>query len=351
MIRLHGLGSAASLLLVLLVTCPLYADDTIMMRAGTAKAAITPQDGEDLTLVMGVKPSGVTHDIYARALVLNDSEQRLAIVTYDLNCLDVATPILRKRCRDELDIDASRLIILSTHNHAAPIQIVPDNFEYGRWLADRSFDLIEEAIAAERGPARVSIGSGNGHFVQSVGHAPVDSEIQVMQVDVNDKPLAVLFNHPTHPLQFSRTEIDTGHPGYAVDEIEAAMPGVMAMYADACGGNQFPDRGTIMYGTKEQMTELGHELATAVLGIIDRPLLDVTGPISSKLEIIPLPLDEPLSYEEAKQLANDEQVPLDIGLVPYPHPDRGTKLDPTATQASRTEHPVPQADDRPCLHG
>ena len=321
---MQGLRSAASVVLVLSVTCLLHADDTIMMRAGTAKAVITPQDGDDLTLVMGIKPSGVTHDIYARALVLSDGEQRLAIVTYDLNCLDVATPILRKRCRDELDIDASRLIILSTHNHAAPIQIVPDNFEYGRWLADRSFDLIKDAIAAEQGPARVKIGSGEGHFVQSVGHAPVDSEIQVMQVDLNDKPLAVLFNHPTHPLQFSRTEIDTGHPGYAVDQIEAQVPGVMAMYADACGGNQFPDRGTVMYGTKEQMIELGHELASAVLGIIDQPLLDVTGRITSKLEVIPLPLDEPLSYEDAKQLAKEERVPLDIGLVPYPHPDRGT---------------------------
>ncbi|MCA9024152.1 MAG: hypothetical protein KDA86_02950 [Planctomycetaceae bacterium] len=301
-----------------------FPDDAIVMQAGTAKAVITPKDAEPLTLVMGVKSSGVTHDIYARALVLNDGRQRLVILTYDLNCLDVATPILRERCKDELDIDASRLIILSTHNHAAPIQIVPDNFEYGRWLADRSFELIKQAMAAEHGPATVKIGSGNGYFVQSVGHAPVDSEIQVMRIDVDEQPIALLFNHPTHPLQFSRTEIDTGHPGYAIDEIEQAMPGVLAMYADACGGNQFPDRGVIMYGTKEQMHELGHELADAVLTITRGPLEDVTGPISSKLEVIPLPLAEPLSYEETKKLVQDQKVPTEIGLVPYPHPDRGT---------------------------
>ncbi len=309
---------------VVLVSGTVIADDVVTMQVGTAKAVITPQEGEPLTLVMGVKPTGVTHDINARALVLNDGHQRLAIVTFDLNCLDVATPILRKRCRDELDIDAARLIILSTHNHAAPIQIVPDNFEYGRWLADRSFDLIEEAIANEHGPATVRIGGGNGYFVQSVGHAPTDTEIQVMQVDVEDKPVALLFNHPTHPLQFSQTEIDTGHPGYAVDEIEKAMPGVLAMYSDACGGNQFPDRGTIMYGTQEQMHQLGHELAEAVLKIVDGPLQDITGPISSKLEVISLPLAEPLTYEEAKALAEEERAPLNIGLVPYPHPDRGT---------------------------
>ncbi len=288
--------------------------------AGTAKAVISPD--EPLTLVMGGKPTGKDHDIYARVLVLNDGQQRLAIVTYDLNCLDVATPILRKRCRDELGIDAAHLILLATHNHAAPIQIVPENFKYGRKLADQIFGLIQEAISKERGPARVLVGSGQGYFVQSYGHAPTDYEIQVLKVMVDDKTAAVLFNHPTHPLQSSQTRIDVGHPGYAVDAIEQALPGALALYADACGGNQFPDRGIIMSGTKEQVQELGDELAAATLKIAEGNLLDVTGPIRSKLEVISLPLADPLPREEAQKLAQD--VPMNIGYVPYPHPDRGT---------------------------
>jgi neutral ceramidase len=293
-----------------------------VMKAGVAKAVITPENWKELTTVMGTKATHKDHDLYARALTLSDGRNRLAIVTYDLNCLDVATPILRKRCRDELRLPPSHLILLGTHNHAAPIQIVPGNFAYGRWLADRLFALISEAVAREQGPVAVSVGSGHGYFIRTVGNAPADCEIQLLKVAQSGRTLAILFNHPTHPLQSSTTRIDVGHPGYAVDFIEQAVPGAMALYSDACGGNQFPDRGIIMRGTPQQVKDLGKELAEVVLRIAADSLTDVTGPITSKLEILSLPLAAPLSYDEAKKLAERENVPLNIGLVPYPHPDR-----------------------------
>ena len=98
------------------------------MSAGVAKGVIT--NSEPRVMVNGRVSEGTAEDIYARALVLNDGTNRLVIVTYDLNCLDVATPILRQLVRDELGIDPSRLILLATHNHNAPIQINPDNFDY-----------------------------------------------------------------------------------------------------------------------------------------------------------------------------------------------------------------------------
>ncbi|MCH8333618.1 hypothetical protein IIC65_06755, partial [Candidatus Sumerlaeota bacterium] len=210
------------------------------MKAGTAKVVIS--NDEPRVMVNGRVSDGTLRDIHARALVLNDGESRLIIITYDLNCLDVATPILRKRIRDELGIDPSRLILLATHNHNAPIQIVPGNFDYGRWLADTMFDLVREAIDNETGPAQLLFGWGDGYFITSRGNAPTDYEIQLLKVMANDQPIALLFNHGTHPLQASRTKIDAGHPGYAMDEIESRIPGVQAMYADASGGNQFPLR-------------------------------------------------------------------------------------------------------------
>src|SRR5579864_823779 len=84
----------------------------VVMKAGVAKAVITPENWKELTTVMGTKATHKDHDLYARALTLSDGRNRLAIVTYDLNCLDVATPILRKRCRDELRLPPSHLILL-----------------------------------------------------------------------------------------------------------------------------------------------------------------------------------------------------------------------------------------------
>ena len=116
--------------------------------------------------------------------------------------------------RRELGIEPSHLILLATHNHNAPIQINPDNFAYGHRLAEQMFGLIEEAIAAEQGPARVGFGSGDGYFITSRGNAPVDYEIQLLQVTRGDAPIAMLFSHGTHPAQASRSLIDTGYKAF-----------------------------------------------------------------------------------------------------------------------------------------
>ena len=289
-------------------------------------------------MVNGRVSEGTAEDIYARALVLNDGTNRLIIVTYDLNCLDVATPILRQRVRDELGIDPSRLILLATHNHNAPIQINPDNFDYGEWLAERMLELIEEAITNEHGPVNVLFGGGHGYFITTRGDAPADYEIQLLKVMQGDQPVALLFNHGTHPAQASRSKIDAGHPGFAMDEIEAAIPGVQAMYADASGGNQYAvrpadydQRATEARAAgpealdavmEEVARSLGHELATAVLEIADAELQDVTGPITSTMEVLSLPLAPPISREAALQLAED--FPPDVGFVAYPHRYRST---------------------------
>ena len=155
------LTGALFFLSILILARPVFA---LEMKAGAAKAVITPVDWQGRILTMGGPAKAVRHDIYARALSLNDGSQRLIIVTYDLNCLDVATPILRSRALHELGIDPAYLVLMATHNHDAPIQIAPSNFDYGRWLADRIFLLIKEAIASEQGPVKLLFGSGPGNF-------------------------------------------------------------------------------------------------------------------------------------------------------------------------------------------
>ena len=342
--RCWAVGLAAAILFLVVDSVAFAA---VELQAGTAKGVITPD--EPLTLVTGKIPTGKIHDIYARVLTLNDGAGRLVFITYDLNCLDVATPILRKRCRDELKIDPARLILLATHNHAAPIQIVPDNFAFGRQLADKLFAMIQEAIAAERGPVKVEFVVGPAYFVRTVGNAPADYDLQLLKVTRGNDLVACLFTFPTHPMQSSETLIDTGHPGYALDELERQFPGTLPMYADSCGGNQFPDRGLIMSGTPQQVQQLGHELATAVVGLLKKPAQDVTGPLKSSIDILSLPLAPPLSLEEAEKLAAEKKVPLDAGIVPYPHPDRGTNWIRVLLRHHREKLPFPKrTTDRVC---
>jgi hypothetical protein len=317
------------------------------IKAGVAKTVITNKLPR--VMVNGNISDGTLRDIYARALVLNDGNKRLIIVTYDLNCLDVATPILRKRVKDELGIKPAQLVLLATHNHSAPIQINPANFDYGKWLADRIFDLIKEAIDNEQGPVTLNFGFGNGYFISSTGNAPVDYEIQVLKIMHKNKTMAVLFNHPTHPLQALNTQVEPGHPGYAMDEIEQHYKGILALYADACGGNQFPANVVDVRNRVglEKAKELGHLLAQQVIKIMEAPLEDVTGPIQTKLEKVSLPLAPPISYEATLELA--KKFPKDVGFVDYPNKYRGTNWVRMLIRYYEKDLPFPKrTDDMVC---
>lgn len=288
------------------------------LTAGTAKRNITPK--EPRVQVFGMVSGGNASDIFTRCLVLYDGEHRLVIVTYDLNCLDVGTPLLRERCERELDIPASHLILLGTHNHNAPIQIVSANFDYGQWLAHTMFDMIDEAIANERGPVTLKFGTGNAVWLRNVGNTGLDTEVQLLAAYHEDKPLALLFNHPTHPMQGAMGKVEPGHPGYACDALEAEYPGALALYGDAAGGNQFVLAPKSDGEPMQQAVDLGKVLAEEVARIEREEMKDVTGPISSSLEVISLPLADPISREEAEKLA--EKIPRDIFRVPYPHDAR-----------------------------
>jgi len=303
----------------------LAASAPVEMKAGAAKCVVTPE--KPLKLTAGKLDNGVMldmdgkeHDLYARALVLNDGSKRLAVVTFDMNSLDVATPILRARCKKELGIDAPYLLLLNTHNHQAPMPRWKDNFPHQRWLAERIFGIIKEAIAAERGPVSVSFGTGNGYYLRSSANAPTDYEVQVLKVTRGNQVVAVLSNQPTHPAHTNRTKIGVGHPGYALDELERDMPGTAFLYADACGGNQFPYEPGSIYKDLDTVKKYASLLAGTVKRVLEGPLVDVTGPIASRMETLPLSLAAPPSYEEALALARG--VPMNIG---YDHAtNRGT---------------------------
>ena len=90
--RWYGSGWVLLFCAALLLTTEAYA---FQMSAGVAKGVITNE--ASLVMVNGRMSEGTLKDIYARVLTLYDGNRRLVIVPYDLNCLDVATPLLRKR--------------------------------------------------------------------------------------------------------------------------------------------------------------------------------------------------------------------------------------------------------------
>src|SRR5579864_6727456 len=205
------------------------------LKAGTAKIDITPDRPRLCASGDKPDPPATYARLHSRVLTLFDGTRRIVIVNYDLNCLDVATPILRERVERELGIPPAYLVLLATHNHQGPIQIVADNFDYGRELAEKIFGMIREAIAREDGPVELLYGNGYGYFTRAQRSYPPDYEIQLLQVMRGDRVEALLFNYPTHPQLGPRKAYGASHPGFAMEELEAKFPGAVAIYADACG--------------------------------------------------------------------------------------------------------------------
>src|SRR5690349_913698 len=110
--------------------------DPSRMKAGTAKVDVTPNKARYDVEKQLIDPPQVYHRVHARVLTLNDGARRMVFVTYDFNCLDYATPILRERLEKDFGITPAYLILLATHNHQVPMQIIPSNYDYGEWLAE-----------------------------------------------------------------------------------------------------------------------------------------------------------------------------------------------------------------------
>ena len=309
--------------LKLAAAAPLAAQSNpIKLKAGTAKIDITPDRPRICASGDKPDPPAAYARLHSRVLTLFDGTRRIVIVNYDLNCLDVATPILRERVERELEIPPSYLVLLATHNHQGPIQIAADNFDYGRELAEKIFGAIREAIAREDGDAELLFGNGYGYFTRAQRSYPPDYELQLLKVMRGGKVAALLFNYPTHPQLGPRKLYGASHPGFAMEELEAKYPGAVAIYADACGGNQYtlaPEGTTDFLAACKAR---GHELAQAAAAVAEGKLQDVTGPIESRMQLVDLPLSDPIPYKEALDLARN--VPMDIGLKAFPDPRRDT---------------------------
>lgn len=321
----------------------------LALSVGTAKDVITPPNLNNKPVgVFGVRMTEVMHDLYARVLVLVNDNVKLVIVTYDLNCLDVATPILRSRLKHELGISHEYFIPLATHNHCAPIQIVPENFEYGKWLADKIFNLVKNALENLKGPVHLEFGNGYVYHLLSVGNAPVDYEVQVLKVVGEDGKIhAVLFNHPTHPLQIAGKDhvIHPGHPGYAVEIVENAFDGCLVMYADACGGNQFTRN--FMHADESIVRRYADELAREVIKVASEKREPIVGKIISSFRVISLSLSKPMPRDLAEKLSLF--YPTDIGFVPYPDPRRSSNWIRSLLRHYREGIPFPtKSSDKIC---
>ncbi len=294
-------------------------------KAGAATVKITP---ERPVILLGYTErngpfEGVSDDLSARALALEDPQGRRAVmVAADLVGFQAAvvTDAVTGRIAERTGLPRERLIFNASHTHTGPVvslnpnrtlnvahpSMTPEQAEatvaYTRRLQDDLVDLVERALADLR-PARLSWGTGRTDVPTSrrlpkpegVVMAPnpaalVDDVVPVLRVDSPDgSPRVVVFGGSCHAVAAGlQNAVSADYPGYARALIESRHPGATALFLAGCGGDANPaPRGTI-----EQARTHGESLGREVCRILDGPLTAVDGPLGVAYARVDLPLKE-----------------------------------------------------------
>ncbi len=223
-----------------------------VMKAGVAKVDITPPVGVQMwgyfNRLKGAE--GTIDPLYARVLVLEAGDQRLAYVDLDLGRTFGPASIERLRQAAKQNSGINCLIVQATHTHAGPV--VMDVYPSGTpaWET-AALGKIEQAIreAHDRAvPVRMGTGYGKAYIGYNrrrlnpdgtvtmvwnnsarVATWPVDPTVSVLRIDRMDgEPLAILVNYACHPVTFGSDNM----------RFSADFPGVMCKVVEKAFGDK-----------------------------------------------------------------------------------------------------------------
>ena len=245
--------------------------DARPLMAGAAETVVTRVKDEPsqrvLRLIDKVSEDleDVHDELYARALVLSDGTQRLAIVAVDIGSLD--GPAVLSAIEKATGIPEKNIAVNWSHTHGAPgVDGRAQAPGTGEWLTSTLTQLVQCAInnlqdaTLRVGREPVQIGynrrlmGGDGNITMEVNpKGAIVPWVDVLGVYGNDGlRIAVLFSHAAHPVivHWASEAITADFPGYAVGHLRNLLdkysnPQGVLMFAQGCCANinGYPLRG------------------------------------------------------------------------------------------------------------
>ena len=224
-------------------------------RVGYAKRDITP---EKPTPMWGygarhdVLSTGVRDPLYAKAIVIDTEEGKIALVGLDIGRAPTA-PMMEQIKADVLEQAGVELVmIVGSHTHHGPVIELLDEEGMGKGKFDDAVayaqslpGLITAAIveAAETAQdARIGWGSRyvpmNRNRHSKIEPKPVDDELSVLRFDdLDGNPIVLAVNFAAHPtnLPAELLEFSAEWPGEMMNSVEERMGVPCVFLQGACG--------------------------------------------------------------------------------------------------------------------
>lgn len=253
-------------LLTLAIAATAHADG--QLKAGVSRVEITPSMNMEMSGYAKRKcgPANGTHDpLFAKVLLLESGDARVALVTLDLSSM--VSDTLRRDVGSKLNIPL--LLLSASHTHSAPSFLPygsnPSASEaasaYLAELERKIFNAIQEAsksmFPAKLGVARGSIQLGYNRLLlredgraralfdnlERVPYGPVDPEFILLGVDdMEGNRKALLIHYAAHAVVLGPTncKYSADYPGVLQAKVEEAIPGTQAMFVQGGAGDINP---------------------------------------------------------------------------------------------------------------
>lgn len=317
-------------------------DSSYEWRAGTSSVKITP---EEPTWMSGYsnrnRPSqGVIHDIWAKALAIEDIEGNKAILimaeirNFPKNISD----IIRNQIHNAFGLTRDQIILNGTHTHTGPLMYSDMNYPYyiskldekqrqvvmrysERFIeqivtiAGDALESMEPAfIYAENGVARFAVNRRNNPSWQNPTAkvalnelteiaGPSDHSVPVLKVtNTSGELISIVFGYACHPTTLGSDEyrISGDYVGFAQIELEKNHPESTALFFQGAAGDQDPmPRYSVAYAE-----QYGKTLAAAVEQVLNEDMRPLESRLFTAYNEVDLPLKTPPTVNELKEMTN-----------------------------------------------
>ncbi len=289
------------------------------LQVAFGETDITPKVAADETAVwlagygQGRRATKVHDPLLARAVLLDDGAQRIALVSVDL--VGLQYPVVQS-IRERLD-KLDYVLVSSTHNHEGPDVIgiwgaspTESGVEkkYLDYVANQVVQLVQQ-IQNRLQPADVLYGEAENPDLVRDSRLPIvkDAVIRVLSFrsPSNGKTLGTLVQWSCHPeaMGSRNTELTADFPAATVQALKEATGAPVAYFTGAVGGLMTPPRDDVVKNDQGEPLREGDFAYTwrygqMVAELAEKALRDAQPfqavPLKFSSEQIALPVDNPM---------------------------------------------------------
>jgi hypothetical protein len=270
------------------------------LKIGTGVSDISPAPGipqGGWGAQIHQRSNGNDLPLQARALVLDNGVERIAIVDVDAIGFDAAiTDKIMQAISSQSSLPRDRIRFSCTHTHSGPntfrlpmireglemalsyIESLPNQIAGAVWQATQT--LQPARCAASHGGCDINASrrcrDDQGRtFVGSNQSGPVDRTVSVIRFDaLEGAPLAAIMHYACHPttMAWDNEYVTPDYPGAAKQVVEESL-GVPCLFLQGCTGDLGPRRGFTgdLRVYRRLGTILGHEAAKLAWNIDTQP--------------------------------------------------------------------------------